>query len=71
MSKEKLIAYMSAIHHVPPPNASLVQLQDALLTLQCSQTIALWHDYSTFLQTGFVMFAVWIVYDPAVVFVPR
>jgi len=66
MGREEVIASMSAIHHEPPPDASLVQLQDALLTLQRTRTIALWHDHSTILQTGYIMFAVWIVYDAAV-----
>ena len=26
----------------------------------------MWHDHSTILQTGYILFAVWVVYDPAV-----
>ena len=26
----------------------------------------MWHDHSTVLQQGYILFAVWIIYDPAV-----
>ena len=29
-------------------------------------TIVMWPDHSTILQTGYILFAVWVVYNPAV-----
>lgn len=26
----------------------------------------MWHDHSTILQTGYILFAVWVIYDPAI-----
>lgn len=28
--------------------------------------MAVWHDHSTILQTGYILFAIWVIYDPAV-----
>ena len=28
--------------------------------------LAIWHDHSTILRTGYILFAVWVVYDPIV-----
>ena len=28
--------------------------------------LALWHDHSTILHTGYILFAVWILYDPKI-----
>ena len=32
----------------------------------CTRHLALWHDHSTILHTGYILFAVWILYDPKV-----
>lgn len=61
MSRECIV---SVINHRPSPNASLVDLQATLSTLQCMYTLTMWHDHSTILQTGYILFAVWVVYDP-------
>lgn len=28
--------------------------------------LAIWHDHSTILWTGYILFAIWVVYDPVV-----
>ena len=66
MHREDIVSLMSLIQYSPATDASLVDLQDALSTLQRMRTLAMWHDHSTILQTGYILFAVWIVYDPAV-----
>ena len=33
---------------------------------QCTRHLAIWHDHSTILHTGYILFAVWIIYDPKV-----
>ena len=62
MSREGIVSAITSIYHEPSPNASLVDLQ---ATLQRMRTLAMWHDHSTILQTGYILFAVWVVYDPA------
>ena len=32
----------------------------------CTRHLALWHDHSTILHTGYILFAIWILYDPKV-----
>ena len=66
MSREDIIATMNMAHHKPISEASVVELKETLSHLQCTRTLAMWHDHSTILQTGYILFAVWVVYDPAV-----
>ena len=60
MSKEDINSFMVKIHCRPTPDASLVHLQDALSKLQRYCTLATWHDHSTILQTGYILFADYI-----------
>ena len=64
MSREEIVSLMSIFHYVPSPNASLEDLQKTS-TIQRMCTLAIWHDHSTILNTGYILFAVWVVYDPA------
>ena len=59
-------SFMVKIHCRLTSDASLAHLQDALSKLQRNRTLAMWHVHSTILQTGYILFAVWIIYDPAV-----
>ena len=43
------------------------QLQSEIATLQRNRTLAVWYDHSI-LQTGYILFAKWVIYDPAVFF---
>ena len=37
-----------------------------LETYKATRNLGIWHDHSTILRTGYILFAVWIVYDPIV-----
>ena len=65
MSKEDIISFMVKIHYRPTSDASLAHLQDTLSKLQRNHTLAMWHNHSTILQTVYILFTVWIRYDPA------
>ena len=46
-----------------------IDAENAIAELKAYQTKrnpAIWHDHSTILRTGYILFAVWIVYDPIV-----
>ena len=66
MSREEIASFMTKINYRPPPNASLADLQNTISKFQRTRTLAIWHDHSTILNTDYILFAVWIVYDPAV-----
>ena len=66
MSNQDLCEQLALLQHQVSPNPSLEELQHSLSTLQRRRTLAIWHDHSTVLQTGYILFAVWVVYDPAV-----
>ena len=68
MTKDDITAHLTMLHQGFAPNASLEDLQTSLSNVQRTRTLAMWHDYSTILQTGYILFAVWVVYDPAVFF---
>lgn len=57
---------MPMVHYQPIPNSSIEELQQAIKMLQRNRTLVMWHDHSTILQTGYILFAVWVIYDPAV-----
>ena len=44
------------------PDAAYAKLEP----YQCIRNLAMWHDHSTILHTGYILFAVWVVYDPLV-----
>ena len=66
MSNQDIHTFTDMVHYYPSPNSSHADLKQAITMLQRTRTLALWHDHSTILQTGYVLFAVWVVYDPAV-----
>ena len=68
MSKVDITAHLTNLHiqHEVTPHTSLDELQSLLATLQRTRTLAMWHDHSTILQTGYILFAVWVVCDPAI-----
>ena len=46
-------------------------LREQLALVQRTRTLALWHDHSTILLTGYIIFAVWVIYDIAVFLTPE
>lgn len=67
LTRERILQLMSIAHYQPSPspNATINELQQ-LAVLQRSRTLAVWHDHSTVLRQGYVLFAVWVVYDTGV-----
>ena len=66
MSMADTVSVITSIYRKPPPpDALLADLHDTLATIQRTRTLAMWHDHSTILQTGYILFAVWVAYDPA------
>ena len=37
-----------------------------LESYQSMRNLAIWHDHSTILRTGYILFAMWVIYDPIV-----
>ena len=68
LTRENILQLMSCAHHETSPSAITEKLQLQLATLQRSRTLAVWHDHSNVLQQGYILFAVWVIYDPAVYF---
>ncbi len=52
---------MGTVHHTQHPDTPLDKLKTELQSIQQTRTLAIWHDHST-LQTGYILFAVWVVY---------
>ena len=44
------------------PEAAYAKLEP----YQCIRNLAMWHDHSTILRTDYILFAMWVVYDPLV-----
>ena len=65
LSKDQIVELMASIRHNMPHDATLEQLQTEVAKLQRTRTLAMWHDHSTILQTGYILFAIWVIYDPA------
>ena len=63
LTREKILQLMSTAHYHASPNATTDELQQQLAVLQRSRTLAVWHDHSTVLRQGYILFAVWAVYD--------
>ena len=68
MNTQQISNFFSRIHQNVSNDANFEQLQSEIATLQRSRTLAVWHDHSTILQTGYILFAIWVIYDPAVFF---
>lgn len=66
MTEEQILSLLSIANHQPPNVYSLGQLQSELATIQRTRNIAIWHDHSTILKNGYILFAIRIVYDAAV-----
>ena len=59
---------MSVVHYKPDQESTTDDLRLQLASSQRTRTLGMWHDHSTVLQQGYILFAVWIVYDPAELF---
>ncbi len=68
LNRSELTDLMNRAHHPVSDTASIGELQLQLARLQRTRTLAFWHDHSTILQQGYILFAVTVLYDPAVFF---
>ena len=66
LTREGILQLMSIAHFHAPPSATIDELQQQLAVLQRSRTLAVWHDHSTVLRQGYILFAVWVIYDTGV-----
>ena len=64
--REKIGKLMTTAHHHASDTATMAELQAQLASLQRTRTLAFWHNHSTVLQQGYIVFAVRVVYDPGV-----
>ena len=70
LTRPNLIQMASTYHLESFPNLSDDQLRKQFALVQRTRTLALWHDHSTILLTGYILFAVWVIYDIAVFLTP-
>ena len=66
LNKDEILSLLSLAHHDVPSGCTIEELRSELATIQRTRNLAMWHDHSTILKTGYILFAVWVVYDPAV-----
>ena len=66
MTKEEILAFMKSIDHEVNPGDTHEHLQTKLRDIQHTRTLAIWHDHSTILHTGYILFAIWVIYDRVV-----
>ena len=55
MSEQDIHQFMVKVHYEPNPDASNEELQQEIKRLQRNHTLAMWHDHSTILQTGYIL----------------
>ena len=63
---EEIRELLSLAHCLVSPSTTLCDLQHQLAALQRTRTLAFWHDHSTVLQQGYILFAVKVAYDRGV-----
>ncbi len=51
-------SYSKHTMHEVPPEYTLQQLRSELTTMQRARNLAIWHDHSTILKTGYILFCV-------------
>ena len=66
VDRDKILHLLSLAHYSVPPESTLQQLTSELAQIQRTRHVAIWHDHSSILKTGYILFALWVVYNPAV-----
>ncbi len=61
LNRSEITDLMNRAHHPVSDTASIGELQLQLVRLQRTRTLAFWHDHSTILQQGYILFAVTVV----------
>ena len=62
MNTQQISNFFARIHQNVSNDANFEQLQSEIATLQRNRTLAVWHDHSTILQTGYILFAICMGY---------
>lgn len=65
LTKEEANQFLSKHHFTLPSSATLDELRSMVANSQRNRSFAIWHDHSTILKQGYILFAVWVLYDPA------
>ena len=71
LTRQELLDMANKFHLPALPDVSDDHLRDQLALAMRTCTLALCHDHSTILQTGYILFAVWVIYDIAVFLTPQ
>ncbi len=66
LTKEEILTFMKKVHHPQQESTPLETLYEEFQKIQRTRTLAIWHDHSTVLHTGYILFAVWVIYDEAI-----
>lgn len=66
LTTDEALTFVRDNHYTPESDATLAELHQLVASVQRTRAIALWHDHSTILKQGYILFAMWVVYDPAV-----
>ena len=66
ISDEELLQLALSVGYRLSPSVGVENAIAELETYKATRNLAIWHDHSTILRTGYILFAVWIVYDPIV-----
>ncbi len=71
LNREQIVEILTAANNKVAPEVTLEQLRNDLATLQRTRMLGIWHDHSTILQTGYILFALWVLYDPGLFLTDR
>ena len=63
ISDEELLQLALSVGYRLSPSVGVENAIAELETYKATRNLAIWHDHSTILRTGYILFAVWIVYD--------
>ncbi len=66
LDKQQTLQLLCRAHCYLPHDTPLSDLHKKVTALQRKRTLALWHDHSTVLKQGYILFAVKVIYDSAV-----
>lgn len=65
ITDEELLQLALSVGYRLSPSMGVENAIAELETYKATRNLAIWHDHSTILRTGYILFAVWIVYDPS------
>ena len=68
LTEAETLQLLNQVHCYMPHDTPLSDLRERVAALQRTRTLALWHDHSTVLKQGYILFAVKVIYDSGVFF---